>query len=348
MLPSVLFDASYFAMPGASEHVDDIEDIFMNINDWADRMTNQNVADFLIAYDVIDVLSAANCYPLVENVNALLELYELSHVFSANDISSRMLTIMSNAETVLESWGCETDEYQNCAIGGVDLSVCGDKILVENFERLCSTIAHSERSANTRILSSFPVNGEILRVSTTVEAVRQKDGATQVVLEPERMTVEIPHIDTPESFLRSLDPLQVWTDAETPEQIHLAVSLQVARDMDLNISSLPLEGESKFFVGSDFIWSLDRHGINDNQQNSAVVLRKCAECVTGAKGTFVRDFGEIRTRDKATSHRMHITKGGAAYRLMFWKKDGVPELANVGPKNELRILQGGTLHRAEF
>jgi hypothetical protein len=66
--------------------------------------------------DAVDVLTSANCFPATHNVRALLQLHGLDNVFSANDINTRIFSILQKAQRLGEVIGFEVVE-----IGAADM-----------------------------------------------------------------------------------------------------------------------------------------------------------------------------------------------------------------------------------
>jgi hypothetical protein len=177
--------------------------------------------------------------------------------------------------------------------------------------------------------------------SANVLTVEGADVARVSFAPPKQARGPITIVRLPEEFLRSLDGRALWLKAETDLELHMALSLEIARIGNYQLQSLPLTTGTSFCVGTGFLTSLSRNEAVCSGKFSFRVLETCAQVVVGVAAAAVRDFGNVRLTDRATSHRIHVSKRGIALRLMFWRRlSGMIEFANVGSKHELTI-EGG-------
>jgi hypothetical protein len=139
--------------------------------------------------------------------------------------------------------------------------------------------------------------------------------------------------------------MALWSSAETAVKIHMAISIEAAKLAGSDLECLPLRIGNQFCIGMQFYESLERNQSTRNNKYASRVLEKYTHVVLGLNRTDVSDFGEPRSFDKATGHRLHVNKRGIALRLMFWTRlSGIIELANIGAKHELLIATGDHQH----
>lgn len=103
-----------------------------------------------------------------------------------------------------------------------------------------------------------------------------------------------------------------------------------------------------FTLGAKFLESVREWGFHDSTL-AMNLIDSCARIVANMPsktripfrvGKKTSDPQKIRERDNALAWRNHLTKKGAAYRLMYWQKPSKEiEFANVGSKNELIIYE---------
>jgi hypothetical protein len=154
-------------------------------------------------------------------------------------------------------------------------------------------------------------------------------------------------IARPRDFLESLDPEPVWRHAEDAVQLHLAISLELAKAHRLSLDELPLKGVPHFCIGSEFLPSLRSHGALARGALANVVRVKCAQVMLSKPQAAPKPFNETRSLDEAEGFRVHLSKDHAAFRLMYWARpDGSTEFANIGTKRELLICKGESSNHA--
>ena len=147
------------------------------------------------------------------------------------------------------------------------------------------------------------------------------------------------------AFLQSLDGFSLWKRAVTSEEIGLSLFVGA-------IEKKFIRGEFRgrldfpiFGIGSEFVDSLvGNQAIGAGRFSRATfetALSVICENVGQSMWKSERSGRkQIIRRDGALAWRCHVSSRHEALRLMYWKKDGMVEFANVGNKNELTILDG--------
>jgi hypothetical protein len=339
MRPVIAIDVALLAVPNYAATSKDVEAIIRCLNSWARAAETQNCCVFVMVSGAIGTLQAANCFPATHNIQALLELFGLENVFSARDINSRVFSFINRASRLVDVFGFEVFGCENSAAPEVDTSSSPSALLVDNLHCILATACMAGRSELIRFVSGFPISATPVNFSGDVVRIKGQEGESDVV-PPSAVAGSIHVVSAPSEFLKTLDAKAVWDCAEDEIQYHMAISLEIARMAPGNPQSLPLELGAVFCIGAQFVASLQQHQAAGDGKYGDVVRSKCAQVVWGTSGIDIKDFGEIRLSDNADSFRVHITKHHEALRLMFWKKSGLIELANVGVKSELMILSG--------
>jgi hypothetical protein len=116
----------------------------------------QNCVAFVTLSNAIDVLRSANCFPATHHVRALLQLHDLENVFSANDINTRLFSILQKAQRFSEIVGVEVLEIDSSKISGTDVSKSPDLAILRSLACLLASIAIAEHSELIRITTAFP------------------------------------------------------------------------------------------------------------------------------------------------------------------------------------------------
>lgn len=131
----------------------------------------------------------------------------------------------------------------------------------------------------------------------------------------------------------ALEGLELWRRADTPEKALAAVvagAIEVAGGPVLDVS-----------LGRDFFQSLSENQCLGWQPFSSVLYKLMVRLVTGGQVSgdkFMTNRNSVvLERNGFSARRCHITKGNPALRLLYWRRNDVVVLANVGPKNQLII-----------
>ena len=154
----------------------------------------------------------------------------------------------------------------------------------------------------------------------------------------------IPIVFSHEQLIETLDLWSVWDGASSEEAVRCCIDARVKN----LISSGAVDDEvCDFVIGKCFVASLKGWSANLRRDYAMVTVESCARVVLGIPKNLVSEFrqsaeGTAKQRirdDGALAFRTHLTKKGVGLRLMFWKLiDGVIEFANIGGKDELKIL----------
>jgi len=145
-------------------------------------------------------------------------------------------------------------------------------------------------------------------------------------------------------YLEQLPHLNLFRRFRTNEDLRVSIyGAAVARLVELKRGEEPL-GIDDFNVSPEFADSLRRNQCSEDGAFVSVALEAIADVLARVPSTTTKIFatkagGAVARRHNAYSaYRAHVTKGGLALRLMFWKSDeGRVVFANIGPKSELRI-----------
>ena len=154
----------------------------------------------------------------------------------------------------------------------------------------------------------------------------------------------IPIVFSHEQLIETLDLWSVWDGASSEEGVRCCIDARVK-----NLISLGAVDDEvcDFVIGKCFVASLKGWSANLRRDYAMVTVESCARVVLGIPKNPVSEFrqsaeGTAKQRirdDGALAFRTHLTKKGVGLRLMFWKLiDGVIEFANIGGKDELKIL----------
>lgn len=148
-----------------------------------------------------------------------------------------------------------------------------------------------------------------------------------------------------EHFLQ-LDPDEFFAKAASEYDVKFAYYIGVVQLLKTRGDDWTEFLYESFELGASFVDSLHRNQCFYGQRFFNVCYQSVIRVLAEHPGSEVKPFRESensdvqRKRNDDTAWRAHITKHHEALRLMFWKTEsGVVELANVGCKQELRIVE---------
>jgi hypothetical protein len=342
MKPAAFLDLSIFAVPNSLKNVGELDRLFDQLEAWSERVGRQNCITIVISDDAIDTLEAANCFPATHNIQALLEMFQLEHVFSARDINKRIFKILGQAAALGEVTGVRIDACDATCDASEALREVSE-VLLESAHKLGCALGVFVASQPAvgdliAVVPGFQVERDVLTVEAKEIAAHIK-GQGDVALQ--NLISEIRICDLPTQFVNGLSPERVWECAETGAELALPIALRAAQKLDTEIANLPLTAGRAFSIGEHFYNSLEEVEALRLQKHASTSLDRCAAVVADNTLQFERDFGKKRRADNAGSRRVHVTKKGIGLRLMFWElPSGQIEFANIGPKHEEAIFEG--------
>jgi hypothetical protein len=338
---SIILDPGLFAIPPYESTEDDVHLIVRRLTHWSSVLEGGEPVLVFKLSGTEAALAVSNCLPPEPNLKALFELYGLHEVFAINDVIRVYHGLLSRARVLgdsqVEVAECEVELVPN------PLQNYAPPILVEQSKlALANAILREVYQPNFRMypVVSWP-NCECVDFDAC--------GAGTAVTGPGSEYVAIPtKFDRKVSTLGQLDDLAgqshsegVWNSCERIEEFYLAIALgcaaiQAARGAPAGLRNVP-----QFWIGPEFVESLNAVQGGPNQSYSSVVFNACCRAILGLdKLSAMGKPQTVRMEDGATAWRMHITKAHQALRLMLWLRKGRVELANVANKWNLVIAKG--------
>lgn len=163
---------------------------------------------------------------------------------------------------------------------------------------------------------------------------------------PEEISTTIPVVTDFEKFIGSRSA-KVLFDEAVNEEDYISAFIAGAKSV---IAQRGLQNAAptaqSFKIGPHFLASLVANQCGPGQSYSGPTFDAVCHLLAGVGKYELSEFWTDTNRKKQRTRsdgllawRTHITKGNPTLRLMYWRdEDGKVELANAGPKNELRIL----------
>lgn len=345
MKPVVILDNSLFSVPNCADSGQELEQIINSLLEWSSRSSKRGSVQFAIADDLIDILYADGLFPFTKDIEALLDIYGLNGVYSARDLSSKLLLLLERSETLANVLGSDV-EVANTVLSeplydGTGLSAA----LQRSIEKQWATaaVAATELSDFSKMIFFVPGRmpaGNIVVdcdvVSGSILSARVSTGAR---------SSGVSWVRYPQDLLNLLVAEVLWGYAQTASELHFAVSVAARQRCGCRSDFLPSDEFVPFTVGDTFLSSLPGVQAQGFQPRAAVCLNRCALLVI--QHCHGKDFSEVRVVDNAQSKRIHVTSRHEAIRLLYWRlESGAIELANFGNKFALEILHGNPSNAA--
>lgn len=337
----IILDTALLAVPNYASDEHEAEGVIFSLQHWADFLREFG-GDFVFrSVQMDEVLGQYNYLPVVDQIRNMLELVGLSGVYSPEDVWKSYNTILVRSRILIDEIGFEVQSVNDAVADPDAFFERAPTFLVECSKALMATsiLAACDVKKPFAVASAIP-HQSVSFGGTVVDVV--KGSERDIVVPPVDFRGTVSFIECLPDILRYLDPLEIWGGATSPSDFYIAIlsriwQIELGSGVDVDKLSRP-----KFVIGSGFIDSLYANGAGPGGQFGSVLLETCARLLLGDPKNEVASFGGgDRVRDGAQPKRTHVTKGKVGLRLMLWRRrDGLLELANVGPKNELSILSG--------
>jgi hypothetical protein len=342
------------AVPNSAVDANEAESIIERVIDWARCLQPDSTVRLTQLSDTADILATLNCFPSHPNIEALLCMYKLEHVYSVDLVRKAINGLLDRARPLVDVLGCEAEAHSNCSTDPVLLGTYDDA-LKSSAERMLASIVGAavllRKDAGTICFAALGIpTSEHLSLQFRCEIGKMKP--SPVLMQcyfPIGAFGQIALAWSYEALLTRLSPADVWEHASDGTGIHLAITLEALSILRSTNPAIGLNAVSKFAVGGDFFDSLERNNAGPNGRFADAVREACARLILGLPKYEVTDFlisrsgkkGKMRPlirQDGAAGRRTHISKRHEALRLMVWECQArFIELANIGPKNELRM-----------
>jgi hypothetical protein len=343
-------DPAIFAVPSYADSPEDVAELVATLVFW-NRLCRSGIGVRVTqAEHTLEALVTSNSYPMRNDLAAMIELFGLSERYSALSLMTIYNQLIERSAIYEDVIGVRTTRPDE---------VVSSPDILKDLEPTGLREATERTMADTSLCSAFPLPDTVVVLASALPPSDTTDVSLRIVGVEVSGPNAAPEISGPLSYetrmglprtpydvFRSVSSSTLWQYVETAEDVHLAISvrcMELLAEAGLATNYLDLPA---FFIGSDFIHSLQRSGAFRDGPFASVTLDCCARIVMGQPKNTV---GELRNKkrkallrdgDSAPARRTHITKAGLGLRLHFWSNVDGPEFANIGVKNELYIAEG--------
>ncbi len=339
----VYIDAALLAIPNYAIDTVTAEALFERVSHFAQLATSSRSVKIVVSENLEVELWDKNLGPSYDQVRDFVDIMDLGGVFSAADLARVYQTLFNVSLRALPHNSFEVEAISDFYSAPQLPNSLSPVEMVANSQRMLTEVAALNAHADRwNVASAFDhPQGELMNVTSTINSIF---GANQTYVPSVPITVS-----HPVRIISSIDDLahyhssfRIWQNATSADDIHL--SLQIGIEEVLNRDRRAGCQIKDFAVGTGFLNSLNQHQCGGAGRFSAIAHALCVQLVTGTSnkriGTIGRPQQEVRARDGALGHRVHLTKHHPPLRLMFWDAGGLMEFANVGIKTAHYIDRG--------
>jgi hypothetical protein len=184
-----------------------------------------------------------------------------------------------------------------------------------------------------RLAQASPKGGASLRIRGTIELAEMREPKAEFPVDVDQLILACASAET---LLRSLDSLKIWIEAETDDDLALAIKAAAER---LRQSAATIK---RVEIGDNFTASVKSLHFDRDNGKASRLLDACAEVTTDSK---LRQTHAIRTSKGGNAPQ--IRNGGAKawrkdidhdFHLHYWElEDGGIRLASVVPHSDFSI-----------
>ncbi|WP_441228232.1 hypothetical protein AB7813_14770 [Tardiphaga sp. 20_F10_N6_6] len=349
------FDPALLAVPNHATSQDEAEQIIGRLKYWAKPCFFGGEFRALLPSSTLDFLADNGFFPSPPNISTLLDSWNLRHVYSTEDVRRSINFILSRAGAIEDVIDVEVTEalYESSV---PDVSAYQQRpLLFDATLRMLVTLAlqtltpKSDVCGNV-VVSSFAGHAGLISLKATAleGAVISSVGDVDFPLSTKHSYLLVENV---RELALSFGARALWSRAGDADGLHFAIVVEILQLLATNNPGLQAN-VPKFRIGSGFFTSAQSHGaIGASAANGDLLREACARIAVGQPKNEIGDLKRadhkgdlhpvVRSADGAAARRTHLQKSHEALRLMFWEhKDGSIEFANIGPKNELEIIEG--------
>lgn len=339
MMQRALVTCEFLISPGICEATD-VEDQILNVVELSSSLQDM-AAPPILEDETLERLIDMQAYPTEKFFRQRIGADATPH--SARDIARIVNSIIQRAETLETTSPSRVLTWKSLTISpklesraperAKDLTaLLGRMALCQERLELNLDLLHPKNAASSRATDIYDIDG-------IIDDCLQDDGPPPCG--PVKAKVRAFYLF--KRHLSHLDYKSCFDNSKNEGQIKF--SIYCGTLAKLRERGLPLEGVSldSIRIGTDFVNSLMRHQAGPLMNFAGALIDVITDLLSGSPKYEVSAFhqSDLKTQKmhgKMAAYRTHITKSGAALRLMLWKDEcGEITLANVGPKQELFI-----------
>lgn len=352
--PDIVIDPYLVCLPREPESPEQLDNFVENLLSWSELLQRDDVKTFFPESCIVSLLEEGH-YPYGHEFRDMARRLGASHL--ADDFVCRVAQNVVDRTPTLEARCSINIVIFDDASCRIDPEVYLTRLAAKigwGFKHGLAVVAccgkhNPEKTfllASARSAPEEAFQDPEIRISAQVEGVDASvDGEFWREILPVGIEQTLPVAFSRDSVLEHLGCLRLWGTAESSDNARDAITTRIneLRAMGTGEGS-PVKG---FRLGAQLLVSARRNAFGSRSDLAMNLIESSARILLDVPKNPVEPFREDerptsaqrRRVDGAIAWRTHLTKHGAAFRLMFWElADGTIEFANVGPKSELEIF----------
>ncbi|WP_213771970.1 hypothetical protein [Bradyrhizobium sp. dw_78] len=345
---AVVIEPALLAVPPVANSEDEVESIIDRLATWSAYAVRGSVLKVAQMTETAEILGETNCFPSGPNVHSLLEMYNLNQVYTPNEVTRLINTIIERAILVKHLTGFEV---QACETEDIHVEEFQDPRLAASSANAFATVGSGINTEGVFLATASPGDGATRRFRGTVKGIDLDPSAELAIEIPFVVDSEVPIAQGPSCVYEAISSSNLWDKAQEAIDIHSAIALKMLEISNASRGGLQLDQLPEFCIGSGFFESLSACQAGPESRFGDTVLESCARVVLGTPKSSLDPFMKgarskstdqwERKRDSALAFRTHVTKSREALRLIFWRTtNGLIEFANVAVHDDLTLLEG--------
>ena len=337
-------DTAVLAVPNYGLSAEDANRIIDRTFHFSEAVASGLHVQMLLSDAADATLWECGCGPDFGTIQDFLEMMELSHVYSTNDVMMAYQTLLDRAHRARPAEKLEVRAFEEFVTVPPLSADLGPVPLRLETERVLATAACTEALG----VSTFLVSGwsgepyESVEVQVRILDVDMGESWPELQL-PVDVEAKISLLGSPKEIISTRTATRAWESAANLADLHFSVAIR-ALTILRDAGAMETAHVGSFAIGPHFLASLERTQCARSGRIAASALDLCAQIVAGRCNRYIGPMGRpkqvVRAFDGALGWRVHLTDAHEGLRMMYWESSDGLEFANVGPKWELVIQEG--------
>ena len=348
----IVIDPYLLCLPNPCNTQAHLDDFCNGLLNWGDALDREDVV-LLLSCGCIETLITDGAYPCQHNLRTLLRTLVVDHIDHETvcrvvqlliDRTSKLEDRAGVSEILLDDQTIRPEMFRSrlgVSVGPMferDLSLLACCKRRAHFEG-CECGVASRKSPDGGWSPEVSVESEVIHVDAA------SPGLWEGFATPVRVASSFAVLSSLTELLDQRGVIGLWRCAESEATVRDAIDHEIRSLVRQN--GIQATTARPYYIGQSFIASVRRWRFDCRNDWARVLIESIARIILHIPKNSIEPFrtgtgaaaSQIsREDDSAIGWRTHLTKHGAAFRLMYWeKRDGTIEFANVGDKDELLI-----------
>jgi hypothetical protein len=350
-MPHLCIDPHLLSLPRTGTFsLDDIEDFVSTIVDWG-KTVGGKCTTALVSSTVLDAIDEDDAFPWRDKLVSVLKHYKVKSADS--ETVSSVVQAFLNCARIEDTVGLKALLLNDKITDVAPAFVC-ERLRPKTRSAFCEMLAmiimvqHGHgREVEHVALASIPgddVGAQLQYLSFSAEIAEfewKTDPDDKNIQRPYAINDRLSVFFSRNGLLGSIEPLSLWPSTTDVGAASNAIDCCISRLAAVGSSA---KHRTPYSIGTSFLDTAQHRECGHEGRHAFTLIESCARIVLNIPKHEVKPLFDNRGKqqsrsDGALAYRTHLTKRGAALRLMLWKlPDGTIEFANVGEKTELVIL----------